>query len=58
MLLLLQNINDEERMGHLRIKANEGSYKDKGLREHFRNSINDDMMTEIMRELTTITRTI
>ena len=44
-------------MGHLRIKSIECSYKEKDwkLKEQFINGINDnDMVTEIIRELTTI----
>ena len=46
-------------MGYLRIKANKHGYKDKDIRlkEQFINGINDhDMMTEIMKELTSIKR--
>ena len=46
-------------MGHLSIKANECEYKegDKRLKEQFINRINDDkMMSEIIKELTTIKR--
>ena len=47
-------------MSHLRIKANESGNKgkDKRLKEQFINSINDnDMMTEIIRELITVLKT-
>ena len=40
-------------MGHLRMKANEGWYKEKDrrLKEQFINDINDDdMMTETLRQ--------
>ena len=46
--------------GHLRIKANEYGYKEKDrkLKEQFIDGINDnDMMTEIIRELTAIKKT-
>ena len=44
-------------MGHLRIKENEGVYKekDRSVKEQFISSINDsNMMTEIIRELTAV----
>ena len=47
-------------MGHLRIKASKYDYKEKDrrLKEQFINGINDeDMMTEIIRELTKIQKT-
>ena len=60
-LIRKQNENTkEEWMGHLRIKGKHCSYKEKDrrLKEHFINGINDvDMMTKIIRELTTIIKT-
>ena len=47
-------------MGHLRIKGNEFGYKEKDrrLKELFGNDINvDDMIAEIIRELTAIKKT-
>ena len=43
-------------MGHLRIKSDKCGFKEKDrrLKEQFINGINDDMMTKIMWELTTI----
>ena len=53
-LIREQNENAEEWMDNLRIKANNCGYKDKDIRlkEPLINDINDDMMTEIIRELT------
>ena len=55
-----QNENVEEWIGCLWIKLNESDYKEKDrrLKEQFINGINDDdMMTEIIRELPTIKNT-
>ena len=43
-------------MGCLRMKTNESNYKEKDrrLKEQFINGINDEMMTEIIGELTII----
>ena len=52
--------NAEEWMGHLSIEESECDYKEKvrKLKELFINGMNDDdMMTEIIRELTTIKKT-
>ena len=55
-----QNENAEEWMDHQRLKANECGYKEKekSLKVHFINGISDDeMMIEIIRELTVIKET-
>ena len=55
-----QNKSTKEWMSHLRMKANECGYKEKERRvkEQLTNGIHDDdMMTEIIRELTTIEKT-
>ena len=46
-------------MGYLRIKTDECSYKEKDIRfkEQFINGINDDRITEMIRELTAIKKT-
>ena len=47
-------------MGHLRVKANECKYEERDRRLktiQFINGINDDMMTEIIRELSVIKKT-
>ena len=54
-----KNENAEEWMDHLRIKANEYSYKEKDrkFKEQFPNGINDYMMTEIIMVLTATKKT-
>ena len=55
-----QNENAEEWMDHLRINENECGYKEKYWRliEQLINDIKDDeMMTELIRELTSIKKT-
>ena len=46
-------------MGYLRIKENKCRYikKERRLKEQLMNGINNDMMTEIIRELTAIKKT-
>ena len=59
-LIRQQSEQAEELVGYLRIKANKcgEKEKDRKLKEQFTNGINDDdMMTEIIRELTTIKKT-
>ena len=59
-LIKEQDENAEEWMGHLIIKVNEFGYKEKDRRfkEQFIDGIGDnDMMTEIIRELTAIKKT-
>ena len=58
-MLASKGENMEEWMGCLRIKANKSGYKEKNrrLKEQFLNDINDDMVTKIIRELTTIKKT-
>ena len=56
-----QKENAREWMGHLRMKANKCSYREKHIRlkEHFINGIhNDDMITEVIRKLIAVKTTM